>query len=208
MLKVLKNYRFFLILLMLYSIYAIGFAGNELTQTPPDSSLAWWIWALILFGFTFVLGLLAVMAGVGGGVLFVPIVGTFFPPSLIFVKGAGLLVALSGALSAGPELLRKGLADLRLALPFALLASSFAIGGALAGNELIPAYVTRIALGGLILLIVAVMFLAKKADFPNVPKPDSLSAKLGINGSYYDESLKKTVSWQIHRMPLGLVMFV
>ncbi|HEC96654.1 MAG TPA: sulfite exporter TauE/SafE family protein, partial [Nitrospirae bacterium] len=75
------------------------------------------MWPAILFVFTFFLGILAVVAGVGGGVLFVPIVSSFFPFNLDFVRGAGLLVALTGALSAGPGLLKRGLADLRLALP-------------------------------------------------------------------------------------------
>ncbi|MCK5836258.1 MAG: hypothetical protein KAH09_03240, partial [Desulfobacula sp.] len=32
----------------------------------------WWYWPIILFVFCFGLGILAVMAGVGGGVLYVP----------------------------------------------------------------------------------------------------------------------------------------
>jgi len=37
---------------------------------------------LLLFVFSFILGIFAVLAGVGGGVLFVPIVSSFFslPP--------------------------------------------------------------------------------------------------------------------------------
>ncbi len=63
------------------------------------------------------------LGGIGGGVLFVPIVGGFFPFHLDFVRGAGLLLALSGALAAGPALLRGGLAHLRLAMPLALVGS-------------------------------------------------------------------------------------
>ena len=58
---------------------------------------AWWIWPLALFAVSFAIGVVAVLAGVGGGVLFVPIVGGFFPFHLDFVRGAGLLLALSGA---------------------------------------------------------------------------------------------------------------
>nr|WP_276627654.1 hypothetical protein [Archaeoglobus fulgidus] len=49
------------------------------------------------------------MAGVGGGVLFVPLVSGFFPFHLDYVRGAGLFVALTGALAAGPGLLKRGL---------------------------------------------------------------------------------------------------
>ena len=53
------------------------------------SSLSWWVWPLMLFGVTFGLGIVAVLGGVGGGVLFVPIVGGFFPFHLDFVRSAG-----------------------------------------------------------------------------------------------------------------------
>src|SRR5690606_10282706 len=84
---------------------------------PAGPVMPWWGWPLALFVVCFLLGIVAVPAGVGGGVLFVPIVGGFFPFHLDFVRGAGLLVALASALSAGPALLQSGLASLRLALP-------------------------------------------------------------------------------------------
>ena len=155
----------------------------------------------------FVLGVIAVPAGVGGGVLFVPIVSGFFPFHLDFVRGAGLLVALAGALAAGPALLRAGLADLRLALPLALLASASSIVGALIGLKL-PAAAVHIALGITILCIVALMWVAKRSDFPNVVQQDSLSAMLHINGIFHDAVLRRDVAWQVHRTPLGLALFV
>ena len=39
--------------------------------------MEWWMWPLALFAATFAMGIVAVLAGVGGGVLFVPIVGAF-----------------------------------------------------------------------------------------------------------------------------------
>src|SRR5688500_20150761 len=100
------------------------------------AAFPWWIWPLALFAVTFLLGIVAVLAGVGGGVLFVPIVGGFFPFHLDFVRAAGLLLALSGALSAGPALLRGGLASLRLALPLALVGSINSVGGGVLGIAL------------------------------------------------------------------------
>src|SRR5688572_33296278 len=125
--------------------------GAEIAALAP-----WWAWPLALFVVCFFLGIIAVPAGVGGGVLFVPIVAGFFPFHLDFVRGAGLLVALSGALAAGPRLLESGLANLRLALPLALVASASSIGGALLGLAL-PTQVVQVALGLTILGIVAIM---------------------------------------------------
>jgi len=153
------------------------------------------------------MGIVAVLGGVGGGVLFVPIIGGFFPFHIDFVRGAGLLVALAGALAAGPGLLKKGMADLRLAVPVALIASSCAIVGAMIGLAL-PAKVVNIALGGTILGIVAIMLMAKKSEYPDVPKPDNLSSALRISGVYYEPSLGENINWQIHRTPQGLATFI
>lgn len=171
------------------------------------SNVPWQVWPLALFVVCFGLGVVAVLGGVGGGVLFVPIVGGFFPFSLDFVRGAGLLVALAGALAAGPGLLRKGMADLRLAMPVALIASTSSIFGAMMGLAL-PTKVVQTALGATILGIVAIMFMAKKSEFPHVPQADALSSALRINGIYHEASTGKSVDWQIHRTPQGLVTFI
>ncbi|MBI5408681.1 MAG: sulfite exporter TauE/SafE family protein [Nitrospirae bacterium] len=185
------------------------FASHEAAEAPPPpvSDVAWWVWPLTLLIVTFVLGILAVLGGVGGGVLFVPIVGGFFPFNLDFVRGAGLLVALAGALAAGPGLLKRNLASLRLALPVAIIASSAAIVGAMIGLAL-PQNVIQTMLGATILMIVVIMATAKKSDFPNVPKPDALSQSLAITGIYREESIGKDVEWRVHKTPLGLALFI
>jgi len=173
---------------------------------PGAADVAWWVWPLALLVVCFALGIVAVPAGVGGGVLFVPIVGGFFPFHLDFIRGAGLLVALASALAAGPSLLRGGLADLRLALPLALLASASSIVGALVGLAL-PASVVQIALGITILAIVALMASAKKSELPEVGAPDRLAAALRIHGVFHDAAGGRDVHWKVHRTPLGLVLF-
>ncbi len=179
---------------------ALAWAGDAAAATP------WWVWPLALFAVCFVLGMIAVPAGIGGGVLFVPIVSGFFPFHLDFVRGAGLLVALSGALAAGPGLLRAGLADIRLALPLTLFASSGAIAGALLGLAL-PVAAVQVALGLTILGIAALMWHSKRSEYPEVARPDTLGAALRLNGLYRDPANGRDVSWQVHRTPLGLALF-
>jgi len=171
-----------------------------------ESAAPWWVWPIALFTVTFLLGIVAVLAGVGGGVLFVPIVGGFFPFHLDFVRGAGLLLALSGSLSAAPRLLRGGFASLRLAMPLALVGSTTAIFGALAGLAL-PTAVVEIALGMLILVIAAVMWRARNADRERVARADALGAALGIRGVFHDRATRENVEWRAHRTPLGLALF-
>lgn len=170
------------------------------------SGMPWWGWPLALFVTCFFLGIVAVPAGVGGGVLFVPIVSGFFPFHLDFVRGAGLLVALASALSAGPALLSGGLASLRLALPLALVASASSILGAMVGFAL-PTHVVQTALGLTILAIVVLMASAKRSEFPTVGTPDLISRALAMNGVLVESGTGRRIPWQVHRTPAGLVLF-
>ena len=182
-------------------------AAQALAPVPQAGATAWWIWPLALFVVCFFLGMVAVPAGVGGGVLFVPLVSGFFPFHLDFVRGAGLLVALSSALAAGPSLLRGGLASIRLSLPLALIASLSSMLGALLGLAL-PASVVRVALGVTILGIVAVMLMARKSEFPQIDSSDRLGALLGMHGVFVDAATGNQVQWRTHRTPLGLALFL
>jgi len=173
----------------------------ETTAATP-----WWVWPLVLFFFCFVLGIIAVLAGVGGGVLYVPLVSGFFPFHLDFVRGAGLLVALAGALAAGPGLLRRNLASLRLALPVAVIASSCAILGAFVGLAL-PTNVVQICLGGTIVFIALLLLTSKNVERPQVPRQDPLSMALGMSGAY-QEYTGETVEWKTHRTLPGLLLFI
>ena len=168
---------------------------------------AWWFWPIVLFFVTFIMGILAVLGGVGGGVLYVPIISGFFPFHLDFVRGTGLLVALSGALAAGPGLLKMNLASLRLAIPVALIASTCAIIGAMIGLAL-PTNIVQIALGATIIGICILMLTAKKSTVPDVPQADRLSSALRICGVYQEASTGEIIDWKVHRTPLGLGLFV
>ncbi|MGO0123531.1 sulfite exporter TauE/SafE family protein [Desulfothermobacter acidiphilus] len=183
-------------------------AGQAATAAATDPSGSnWWIWPLLLFLFTIILGILAVLGGVGGGVLFTPLVGGFFPFHLDFVRSAGLLVALSGSLAAAPGLLRGNLASLRLALPAALLASAASAFGALAGLAL-PKNVVQVLLGVTILFVAFIFIVSKRSEFPHVPHADKLAQVLRIQGIYYEASTGKTVDWTVWRTPIGLFLFI
>lgn len=193
--------------LLAFALPALAAPETAALADTAASTTKWWVWPLALFVVCFFLGMIAVPAGVGGGVLFVPLVSGFFPFHLDFVRGAGLLVALSSALAAGPSLLRSGLANMRVALPLALIASISSIFGALLGLAL-PASVVRIALGIAILGIVAVMLMARKSEHPEVPNSDRLGALLRMHGVFFDAASGKTVEWRVRRTPQGMALFL
>jgi len=181
-------------------------AAAPAVAAGASASWPWWVWPIALFATCFVMGIVAVPAGIGGGTLFVPIVGGFFPFHLDFVRGAGTMVALASALGAGPFLLRTGLARLRLALPLALMASMGSIVGAALGLVL-PVSTIEIALGVVVLGIVVLMLVAGKAEFPLVAVADRLSNAWGLNGRFTDAATGRVVDWQTHRTPAAMALF-
>jgi hypothetical protein len=78
LLKTIKKWHFHanLILVLLLTHPLAASAASE--ATADVGTRPWWFWPLILFFFCFVLGVIAVLAGVGGGVLYVPLVSGFF----------------------------------------------------------------------------------------------------------------------------------
>jgi len=193
--------------LTLNPLWAFASETGAAAPAAVESDMAWWMWPLILLVVTFFMGIVAVLGGVGGGVLYVPIISGFFPFHLDFVRGTGLLVALSGALAAGPGLLKMNMASLRLAIPVALIASTMAIVGAMVGLAL-PTNIVQILLGATILGIVVIMFTAKKSAIPDVKEADALSSALRITGIYHEASSGQDINWKVHRTPLGLATFI
>jgi len=210
LLRYLKKWCFF-VNLMIVMIFSHPLAVSAAQEVGADGAIRpWWFWPLILFVFCFALGIIAVLAGVGGGVLYVPLVSGFFPFHIDFVRGAGLMVALAGALAAGPGLLRRNLASLRLALPVALVASTCSIFGAMLGlylSKLNP-NIVQTCLGATIVGIAILLLVSKNTEKPVVKQQDALGLALGINGAYLDEATKEEISWKTHRTLPGLVMFV
>ena len=196
-----------LLLLLLVLSVPLFAESDDASTGLIQADLPWWAWALLLFAFTLALGVVAVLGGVGGGVLFVPIVSALFPFHFDFVRGAGLMVALAGALSASPRLLRSGLASLRLGLPFALVGSVGSVAGAMIGFALTTEVVQGL-LGVAIVGIVILMLISGQSEVPSIDHADRLSSWLGIGGTYFDESSGEQIDWKIHRAPLGLLTFV
>jgi len=198
------------LILFVLIIAASAGAAEPTSQTPGTDGKPWWFWPIILLFFCFALGVIAVLAGVGGGVLYVPLVSGFFPFHIDFVRGAGLMVALAGALAAGPGLLRRNLASLRLSLPVALIASTCAIVGALLGLYLsrLDPRIVQVCLGGTIIGISILLMVARNTERPRVDKQDALGAALGISGVYLDQSTKEIIEWKTHRTLPGFLLFV
>ena len=201
---VLKILALMLPLLMILSpnVYALEITGG----VKALSYMPWWLWILLLFVFCIFLGIIAIVAGVGGGILYIPILSALSPFHLDFVRGSGLVVALTGAIGASPRLLGAGMTSLRLALPLACSSSIGALIGANVGMAL-PSWVVELILGVVIIVVIALMLSTKSIDYPSPRGMNSLARRMNIGGTYTDAITGNSMEWEIRRLPLGLITF-
>lgn len=193
-----------LILLLLATINPVIHALED--SGEASSLMPWWLWSLSLFVLCIFLGIIAVVAGVGGSILYVPIVSAISPFHLDFVRGSGLVMSLAGVIGASPRLLEEGMASLRLAIPLALFSSIGALIGANAGM-IMPPRVVKFILGVVIIAIIALMLSMKSIDCPPFHRRGLLARRMNIGGIYTDEITGNSMKWGVRRMPLGLITF-
>ncbi len=199
-----------LVVLLTFVFWKTGFCADE--AGAGKSGLAWWMWPIILFLFTFVIGIIAPLSGVGGGVLFVPLSTAFFPFSVDFIRGTGLIMALTSALSSAPQFIRKGLANIKVMAPVVCVSMVTSILGGIVGLWITNAfpsgkYYITIALGVVLLIIFVVMLTSKRVEFPEVKEQDGLSKALGLTGAWYEPTMGQVVEYKITRLPIGIFFF-
>jgi len=202
------------ILILSYIALALISWGAE---APADgmSGGAIWGWLLGFFLLSFAIALVAVIGGIGGGVLFTPFMLAFTSVDSLIVRATGLIVAMfSGLVSTGP-FMRGGLANLRICIFCAAAYGIGAFGGA-QGAIYVAKHLgetgeglVRLALG-IILCSLAVYFVVggKKIEWPEVKKVDGFTKKLKLSQAYYEVSLGKIIEYPLTRAKWVLVAIV
>ena len=179
--------------------------ADEMTAGAA-SPFPWWGWSMALFALCFLLGIFAILAGIGGGILYVPIVGSLFPFHIDFVRGTAMLIILTGALAAAPRLLKSGLASLRLAMAMALTSSMGALIGARLGLNL-SANTVNTALGIIIFWVTGLMMFSQRIKVAKPMHPSLLTKRIGLSGIYTDVADGSTMEWNAYRPGLAIFLF-
>jgi hypothetical protein len=155
----------------------------------------------------------SVIAGIGGGVIFVPMMMAFTPVNSVVIRASGLIVTMFSALISTGIFVKKGLANFKMCLTLTVsqglgvligAQSAIAVAG-MSGDAGEGAI--RIALG-CILAVVAVYFCmgGKKLEWPSIQNVDALTRWMGLEHTYYEESEGKLYSYKVTRILLGLTL--
>ena len=169
---------------------------------------------LVLLAICFVIGVIAVFAGVGGGVIFTPLFMGFTSIDSYIIRSTGLLIAMAGALVAARPFLRAGIANMRLLYTGAVPYTVSALAGALLAGYIekhMEATGEVFLQGFLGLLVIGIgclfLFSGKKTEYPVVKTIDRFTHSLGLSMSYYEKSLDKTINYEVTRAVPALVLF-
>jgi len=221
-LKLLIVVLFVVMLLLLgggtaYAAPEAGLAsGTSFVATDADSAMGM---SPIVFFFVFlvvctIIGIVAVLGGVGGGVVFTPLMMGFTPIDSFIIRATGLFVAMAGALVAARPFLRRGLANLRLLLFAAVPYSVFAVIGALMAGYVketagdFGEALIRLVLGLLVVgIAMLILFAGKRVEYPEIERVDGFTERLALAASYWEQSLDKIVSYKVRKAPAGIGLF-
>jgi len=175
------------------------------------------VFLLLMFLACILIGFVAVLAGVGGGVLFTPLMMAFTTVNPDIVRATGLAIATMSSLMSSKPYLSRNIANFRLALFSAIPYTIFAIIGSIIGLHITAVLgnlgknLIRFSLGILVLFI-ALLFVikGKRVEWPNAPenKHDALANTLGLDAQYFEVSLNRTVMYKVVNIQWGMLCFV
>jgi uncharacterized membrane protein YfcA len=190
-----------------YAAEPAGTAGSVMGLSPA-------LFALVLLLICIAIGIVAPLGGVGGGVIFTPLMMGFTPINSFIIRATGLLVAMFGSLRLARPYLHRGVANMRLLLFAGVPYSISAVCGALlagyvqrtAGES--GEAIIRLILGVLVLAIALLLLIGGRSiEYPEVKKVDRFTEKLSLGMSYWEASLDKIVHYKVKRAPIGILLF-
>src|SRR5581483_491268 len=150
-------------------------------------------------------GLLGALAGLGGGVLIVPLLTIGFHLDIRLAIGASIVSVIATSSGAAAAYVRDHLTNIRVAMLLELATSTGALTGALVAGYL-NARVLFFVFGFILLASVLPTALKLNEDVPEHVTSDSLSRRLRLASTYPDHSRGDTVAYEVTGVPLGFGM--
>ena len=160
---------------------------------------------LIVFAGSVAAGFLGALAGLGGGVLIVPLLTVGFGIDIRYAIGASIVAVIATSSGAAATYVRDQITNLRVAMFLELATTTGAIAGAYLAGLAQPTALFLVF--GLVLGSSAVPLMVRIGEeLPKGVVGDGLSKRLSLGSTYHDDVLDQTVTYQVTRVPLGLGM--
>jgi uncharacterized membrane protein YfcA len=144
-------------------------------------------------------GFLGALAGLGGGVVIVPMLVLGFHVDVHYAIGASLISVIGTSAGAQAAQGRESFSNIRIGLFLEIATTLGAICGAFLSTRT-PTRWIAILFGSVLLYSASCSFRSKQQDAPN-PTRDALATRLRLTGDYLHEG--RRIPYSARRVPLG-----
>lgn len=158
-----------------------------------------------IFAMSIVAGLIGSLAGVGGGILVIPVLTTFFGVDIRLAVGASIVSVIATSSGAASAYVRDRVTDMRVGMFLELATTTGAVCGALLAAVVAPAFL-YLLLGAVVLLSAGMQMSRLAEEFPPQLAASRLALALKLSSSYPDRKLGLEVPYSARRIPLGFVL--
>jgi uncharacterized membrane protein YfcA len=155
-----------------------------------------------LFATSVTAGAAGAILGLGGGILLIPVLTLFFGVDLRVAMGASIVSVIATSSGAAAAYLRSRLSNVRIGLFLSLATVSGALVGAgLAG--VVPIRWLQLLLGLALAYSALTTLRQLHVELPEPTDADPLAMRFGLEGTYYDASLDREVTYRATRVRSG-----
>ena len=155
--------------------------------------------SVLLWGGSFLAGLLGSLTGLGGGIIIVPFLTLVCGVNIRYAIGASLISVIATSSGAASAYVREGYTNIRIGMFLEIATTIGALVGASIAAMLSPSIIAVVF--GLVLLHSAYMSGRKLDDHVVSGPPDPWTVRLRLNGSYPTPSGAQ--SYQVQNVPAG-----
>jgi uncharacterized protein len=158
-----------------------------------------------LFGVALAAGAFGALAGLGGGIIIVPVLTLFFGVNVHYAIGASIISVIATSSGAAATYIKANLTNLKIGLFLEIATTLGALSGAFVGSYLAGPVLFLIF--GLVLGLSAIaMWNKRNQGLPENVHPDKWSRQLELGDKYYDTVLKREVKYEVQGTRLALAL--
>ncbi|MCP3169104.1 sulfite exporter TauE/SafE family protein [Myxococcus qinghaiensis] len=166
------------------------------------------LFTFVVLGFSVGAGLLGSLLGIGGGLILIPVLTLLLKVDIHYAVGASIVSVIATSSGAAAAYVRERMANLRVAMFLELATTAGALTGAFLSGRVGGRGVYLVF--GAVMACSALVMLRRMNSTQVAPVPeDALADRLGLHGSYWDESTGREVGYRVTRPLAGLgLMYV
>ncbi len=156
-------------------------------------------------GASLIAGVFGAVLGLGGGILVIPFLTLVLHVDIHYAIGASIVSVIATSSGAAAAYVRDHIASLRIGMFLEIGTTAGALTGAFLAGWL-PVRWLYLVFGGAVLYSAVVMVRRPALRHHGARRPDPISERLRLEGSYYDEAAGSQIAYRAERPRLALAL--